>query len=53
MVKDYNSFCKSYDDGNTLSRTAWQGISETMGIESPSDWGMWIKWTIKKQALAL
>lgn len=51
VVKDYNAFCREQDDPNTLSNDAWKGLSQTLGIESPSEWSGWIKWEIKKQTL--
>ena len=51
IVKDYNSFCKTFEDENTLSKTAWKGLTETKVIESSADWPVWIKWTIAKQSI--
>ena len=51
IVSDYNAFCKSFDDTNTLSKDAWKGLAKTKTIESPADWPVWIKWTIVKQSI--
>lgn len=29
IVADYNAFCKSFDDMNTLSKDAWKGLAKT------------------------
>lgn len=49
IVADYNAFCKSFDDMNTLSKDAWKGLAKTKTIESPADWPVWLKWTITRQ----
>ena len=49
IVSDYNAFCKSFDDTNTLSKDAWKGLAKTKTIESPADWTVWLKWTITRQ----
>ena len=53
IVTDYNGFCKSFDDGNTLSKSAWKGLADTRGIDGSSDWPTWIKWRIAKQTVTL
>ena len=49
IVSDYNAFCKSFDDTNTLSKDAWKGLAKTKTIESPADWPVWIMWNITRQ----
>ena len=49
IVSDYNAFCKSFDDMNTLSKDAWNGLADTRAIESPADWPVWLKWNITRQ----
>lgn len=51
IVADYNAFCKSFDDMNTLSKDAWKGLAKTKTIESPADWPVWLKWTITRQSI--
>lgn len=51
IVSDYNAFCKSFDDTNTLSNDAWKVLAKTKTIGSPSDWPVWLKWTIVKQSI--
>ena len=51
IVADYNAFCKSFDDMNTLSKDAWKGLAKTKSIESPADWPVWLKWTITRQSI--
>ena len=51
IVSDYNAFCKSFDDMNTLSKDAWNGLADTRAIESPADWPVWLKWTITRQTI--
>ena len=49
IVSDYNAFCKSFDDTNTLAKDAWKGLAKTKTIESPADWPVWIMWNITRQ----
>lgn len=49
IVADYNAFCKSFDDMNTLSKDAWKGLAKTKTIESPADWPVWLMWNITRQ----
>ena len=49
IVADYNAFCKSFDDMNTLSKDAWKGLAKTKTIESPADWPIWLMWNITRQ----
>ena len=49
IVSDYNAFCKSFDDTNTLSKDAWKGLAKTKTIESPADWPVWNMWNITRQ----
>lgn len=51
IVADYNAFCKSFDETNTLSKDAWKGLAKTKTIESPADWPVWLKWTITRQSI--
>lgn len=51
IVADYNAFCKSFDDMNTLSKDAWKGLAKTNTIESPADWPVWLKWNITRQSI--
>ena len=51
IVPDYNAFCKSFDDMNTLSKDAWNGLADTRTIESPADWPVWLKGTITRQTI--
>lgn len=52
-VKDYNRYCKSYDDTNTLSKDAFTGLMKSKHLESPGEemWGSWVKWIIEKQTI--
>ena len=49
IVSDYNAFCKSFDDTNTLAKDAWKELAKTKTIESPADWPVWIMWNITRQ----
>ena len=49
IVSDYNAFCKSFDDTNTLAKDAWKELAKTKTIESPADWPVWFMWNITRQ----
>ena len=54
VVLDYNDQCRIFNDPNTLSDTAWKGLSKTLQIESPDViWDGWIKWQITKQVITV
>lgn len=54
VVADYNEQCRIFDDPNTLSDSAWKGISKTLRIESPGEiWSGWLVWNITKQVLSI